>query len=117
MVSAENAQTTGELFESSEKRKSQNEVPKKGTDKENLEVAPAAVVKDNLTTENTQAEQTDDVINRQAADYEQRFGTVINTDNAKLLFKDDGYNPHDAESVKNSIRKPVLLSGNFLTSS
>ncbi len=40
-ASAENAQTTGKLFESSENGKSQNEVPKKGTDKENLEVAPS----------------------------------------------------------------------------
>ena len=31
-ASAENAQTTDELFESSEKRKSQNEVPKKGNE-------------------------------------------------------------------------------------
>lgn len=49
-----------------------------------------------------QAKETsgEQVSDRKAADYEQRFGTVINTDNAKLLFKDDGYNPHDAESVK-----------------
>lgn len=114
-ASAENAQTTDELFESSEKRKSQNEVPKKGTPKENLEVAPSDnAPQTEQTTEKTsipstpsipsepQAKETsgEQVSDRKAADYEQRFGTVINTDNAKLLFKDDGYNPHDAESVK-----------------
>ena len=34
------------------------------------------------------------------SEYEKRFGNIINTDSAKLLFKDEGYNPHDIESVK-----------------
>ena len=56
VTSAENAQTTGELFESSEKRKSQNEVPKKGTDKEILEVAPSDQTEQ--TTEKTSVPST-----------------------------------------------------------
>ena len=32
--------------------------------------------------------------------YINRFGTIINSDNAKLLFKGEGYDPHSPESVK-----------------
>lgn len=46
------------------------------------------------------SDQSEVSVDEQVKKYEERFGNVINTDNAKLLFVNDGYDPHDAESVK-----------------
>lgn len=43
--------------------------------------------------------------------YMKRFGNVLSSDNIKLMFRDDGYDPHDEESIRDFHKRTGPLVG------